>query len=269
MRYLLLIFSLTLLFACNRHEHKPIGPQSLTFELDTIQKEAKLENGETYLEFYVEDLRLQTQGDSTLEKIKGQIHRHLIEGNLNTVQDIETYESLFDSITAEYQRLLITDYAPHNSWLLGQYIKVYYNENGLFSYLSEHHSYTGGAHPHTYQSSQLIQLSNGEILKLENLIEPKDNVELQRLGESYFRNQIQANERTSLNDLGFWFENDQFYLPEAFTIDSAGIHFFYNAYDIAPYAMGEFYFLIPAETVKVLLKPEYQVLFEREKTPAS
>jgi hypothetical protein len=34
------------------------------------------------------------------------------------------------------------------------------------------------------------------------------------------------------------FENDQFFLPDNFAIVEEGITFFYNSYEIAPYAMG-------------------------------
>ncbi|MBO6760471.1 MAG: DUF3298 domain-containing protein [Roseivirga sp.] len=42
----------------------------------------------------------------------------------------------------------------------------------------------------------------------------------------------------SLEERGYWFENDRFELTENFAIINKSLIFYFNPYEIAPYAMG-------------------------------
>lgn len=269
MRYLTLILLFFALYACEGPKPKPVGPQSLDFRIDTIQKVATLAKGESYFDFFIEDLKIDTKNNALIQAINDSIQARLLSGNINFSGQVDSYQALFDSICAEYQRLLKSDYPPYSAWDLSQSIKVAHNGDGLFSLESTHGAFTGGAHPNVYSSSQLIRLNDGQYLNLDSIIKASKMSELLALGESFFRNEYRIGETASLNEEGFWFEEDRFRFPEVFTLDTAGLHFHYNTYDIAPYAMGHFFIDIPASYLHDFLKPQYLIVAHSEAAPES
>ncbi len=65
-------------------------------------------------------------------------------------------------------------------------------------------------------------------------------------------------EGAALKDSGFTFENDLFTLPENFALRDEGLAFYYNPYDVAPYAMGPTEIVLSWEEIKDLLAPPYK-----------
>ena len=56
--------------------------------------------------------------------------------------------------------------------------------------------------------------------------------------EKKFRSEQNIAKDQSINENGFWFENDTFYLPESVGFTQDSLIFVYNQYDIASYADG-------------------------------
>lgn len=269
MRYLTLILFFPFLYSCDEAAPVASGRQSISYELDTLSNEAKLENGETYFNFFIEELKIDSEGDSTVLFINNRIQKNLLEANLSFAENPKSYQALFDSICAEYQRLLSSDYPPIGPWDLSQSIRVIHNDNGLFSYQSTHSAFTGGAHPNQYSSTQLFRLRDGALLNLDSIVLEGQMADFKQLGESIFRNEYHIAEGDRLNDADFWFDENEFRFPENFTLDSTGLHFHYNAYDIAPYAMGHFFIDIPPRYLNDYLKPEYIINPIPAKSPES
>jgi len=257
MRYLPLFLLSILLFSCDPPIEEKPSLQSLDYKIDTIQKQAKLDRGDVYFEFYIENIQLKGEKDSLLVAIEDSIQKHLLTANINFAAQVHSYQALFDSISAEYQRLLKSDYPPYSPWDLSQSLRIVHNGNGVFSYESTHGAFTGGAHPNRFSQSQFIRLKDGRDLPLDSLVIAGKMNDLLDLGEQLFRNEYQLSELSPLNDAGFWFDENQFRFPENFTMDSLGLHFHYNAYDIAPYAMGHFFVDIPDKYLSEFIKPQY------------
>ena len=96
--------------------------------------------------------------------------------------------------------------------------------------------YTGGAHGYGTTSFLNIDPKTGEELTLKELF--KNNKEFIAFAEEKFRAQQNIGNDQSINDNGFWFENDEFYLPESVGFTQDSLIFVYNQYDIASYADG-------------------------------
>ena len=77
---------------------------------------------------------------------------------------------------------------------------------------------------------------------------------LNKIVEPHFRKLFKLTSKESLNDNGFWFENDQFSVYENFTFQVGELLVYYNSYDIAPYSGGPTELLVPFEEIKHLLK---------------
>ncbi len=96
--------------------------------------------------------------------------------------------------------------------------------------------YTGGAHGYGTTSFMNIDPQTGEELSADNLF--KDKKEFTDFAEKKFRIEQKIAQEISINDTGFWFENEEFYLPESVGFTQDSIIFVYNQYDIASYADG-------------------------------
>ena len=76
-----------------------------------------------------------------------------------------------------------------------------------------------------------IQLSD---LLVDGYLEP-----LSALAEKAFRENRGLAADASLEDAGFRFKDNRFVLTDNFALDSAGLLFHYNEYEIAAYVYGE------------------------------
>lgn len=114
---------------------------------------------------------------------------------------------------------------------------VEYGRNNVIIYKSECHYYTGGAHPNTMVTYLNFDPISGEEITLTDIF--KDGYEeylCNRLTDA-LADKIGANSRKEILEKGYLNFND-IYPSENFMLQKDSIQFFYNRYDIAPYALG-------------------------------
>ena len=143
---------------------------------------------------------------------------------------LTNYEKAYQLSKSELQK----DYYP--SWEFSCEAKLYYEDEFFVNLIVEHYQFTGGAHGYSATQSILIDKINGKKLNYEKMF---TNLEMVKSKvESAFREQFKIPLGKSLNEYGFFFENDQFILPENIFFSNDTILFVYNPYEIAPYAKG-------------------------------
>ncbi len=111
--------------------------------------------------------------------------------------------------------------------------------------------FTGGAHGYGTTSFLNIDPQTGEEFTSNELF--KDNKEFTAFAEKQFRSQKKIAKGQSINEDGFWFENDEFYLPESVGFTQDSVIFVYNQYDIASYADGPIELKIALKEAKPFL----------------
>ena len=150
----------------------------------------------------------------------------------------------------------------YNEWS-GEYMSHYYSisEYGI-DYLSEKiasinkyfYEYTGGAHGVHEKVYKVYSLSNGEILKIEDiLINVNDSNLINKVKEKLLS---MADKESYFNLDELSLENNNFY------ITSKGLIFTWGIYEIAPYAMGDSEVLFLEDEILPYLKDEYKSIFE-------
>lgn len=112
--------------------------------------------------------------------------------------------------------------------------------------------YTGGAHGYSTTSFMNINPKTGNELTDEDLF--KNKKEFTAFAEKKFREQQKIGNDQSLNDPGFWFEDDVFFLPETVGFTQDSLIFVYNQYDIASYADGQIELKMALKEAKPYLK---------------
>lgn len=125
-------------------------------------------------------------------------------------------------------------------------------EKNLLTYRIDYNEYTGGAHGiymTTYLNMDLIHLRP---LRLEDIFVNDSKEALTDL----IRNQLMADNNVAtpdeLEDMGYG-STGEITPTENFYPDKEGITFFYNVYDITPYAMGPVQVKLPYEIMEHLL----------------
>lgn len=107
--------------------------------------------------------------------------------------------------------------------------------------------YTGGAHPNSALNQLVVSEETHEIISWRSIV--KDEARFHKLAEKHFRKASGLSSSESLKDL-YWFENGIFKCNENFSISKEGITFIFNAYEVAPYALGVIEFTIPMNELK-------------------
>jgi len=140
-----------------------------------------------------------------------------------------------------------------SDWELTHHINVLTQHQRFISLESNKTGYLGGAHG--FQKVQLFNFDNkGEAIKLSDLFTLGYEGELNAIAEVLFRKQHELPPEKNLEDLGFSFPNGEFQLNDNFAITEKGIRFFFNTYEIAPYAFGTTELMINYTDIQSLIK---------------
>lgn len=107
--------------------------------------------------------------------------------------------------------------------------------------------YTGGAHPNSAYSQKVVSEETHEIISWKSIVKDADRIH--KLAEKQFRKASGLSPHESLKDL-YWFENGIFRCNENFRLTRKGMTFIFNAYEVAPYALGVIEFTIPMAELK-------------------
>ena len=101
----------------------------------------------------------------------------------------------------------------------------------------------------------ISNLQNGQQMTLKDLLNPGYEGEINVIAEQAFRDSRNIAPDVSLEGEGFWFQNNTFAINNNFGILEDGLAFHFNAYEVAPYAMGTSDFTIPYEDIMSLIPP--------------
>ncbi len=135
------------------------------------------------------------------------------------------------------------DYEPQPTdggqpWFLEREVSVVHNTPEIVSLRLVWRAFAGGAHGMTETAFRSLDPRTGRSLGLADVLGDGYEETLLPLAEARFREVHALEEDTSLAEAGFIFDDDTFALPENVRIDGAGLTFYYNLYEVAPYAFG-------------------------------
>ncbi|MGM0589153.1 MAG: DUF3298 domain-containing protein [Bacteroidota bacterium] len=194
-----------------------------------------------------------------LDSLDSYIERRLF-APLFQSEPIQSINQLEDQMVQEYTELL-SQYPDYNfKWELDRNIKIIFNKSSLVSLRYSEFTYTGGAHPNSWELYTTFNYRTGQELVVKDYIKTDSLAALRKIAEARFRSLKGIPESASLKSYGYWFTNNKFTLSENVALGPKGIIFYYNNYEIAPYAMGATRLIIPYKVCKSLLKQEYNTI---------
>lgn len=141
-----------------------------------------------------------------------------------------------------------------SGWHYSAEIAVEVLTDTLLSLSTAEEFYTGGAHGGNGMYFININPVTGADFTLSNLLKPGYEGALTTLGEKIFRSVRELPDTSSLSENYFEFPDDKFALNQNYGFTTEGIVFYYNSYEIAPYASGPTRVLIPYSEIKEWVK---------------
>ena len=127
-----------------------------------------------------------------------------------------------------------------------------YGRENIINYRLVEDVFMGGAHPCTITTILRFNAMTGEFIALENLFPYPQQQELQELLLEKLMKMNQARSLEDLHKRGILEMLDMF-ISNNFALREDSIEFYYNEYDIAPYAYGAFSICLSYEEVQELM----------------
>lgn len=184
-------------------------------------------------------------------EIESQVVNFLLSNQIDSLRNIEmTIDESLEAFVKDYDNL--HQHFPNiSAYELILNDSISYQNEKMLSLVSNRYSYVGGAHGISSKIFLNFDISNGEIIEKEELF--TNFSEVLKIAENCFKKE-QNILADSLNEKGFWFEDDKFHFPENVGIVGEHLVLYYNPYEIAPYVEGVFEVKIPIKEIKEYLK---------------
>ncbi|MCB7482029.1 DUF3298 and DUF4163 domain-containing protein [Christiangramia sediminis] len=254
MKRILLPFVMALLLiACadEKKETEPKPEKELSFSIKSIEKrlnDCEPEKGECT---FISMIFPVAENDSIAAK---NINREIENFLINTIdyQDeggAEKPEELAETFIQNYKETAqeFPEYElPWEATING---KVAYSNPKIISLKFNTDIFTGGAHG--YRSTRYLNFNaeNGKLLHTEDIF----SSEFIDYVEKDFRKKQNIPSNENINSTGMFFENDEFHLPQNIGLTEEKVILHYNAYEIAPYAAGNFIMTYSKSEIKQFL----------------
>lgn len=148
-----------------------------------------------------------------------------------------TIEEIMDEFINDYNKF-INETSSSQGWELTRDIEVRFINDDFISIVYAEYSYLGGAHPNNFVLFSNLSLHTGNKIKLTDIFVDDYLPELTKIAEEEFRKLKNLNTAQTLNEAGYWFEDNLFKLNNNFAINDSNLTFFYNKYEISAYSYG-------------------------------
>jgi len=143
------------------------------------------------------------------------------------------------------------------NWEKIQQIRVLHNEHDILSLESYKYGFTGGAHGLSISKFRVIDLKDGHQITLDEIFREDYRNDLRDIINAAARVKYKLERNQSLADAGF--NSDYIDAGPNFYITKDGIGFYYNQYEVAPFALGPIDIFINYKEFMRILKPESPV----------
>jgi hypothetical protein len=165
-------------------------------------------------------------------------------------------EKLLDGIKQVYfENYLATNEGIYNetmasafNWQSLKFLHILMNNSHILTFYIDHYAFTGGAHGLQTRQFTVVNLWTGKEVMLKDVFKEDSESGLIALLSNKIHMMNHLPTTQSLKDAGFY--TDTVKPADNFYITPDGIGFYYNQYDIAPFALGPIDVFIPFGELK-------------------
>jgi hypothetical protein len=137
------------------------------------------------------------------------------------------------------------------NWQSLKFLHILMNGSHILSFYIDHYAFTGGAHGFQTRQFTVVNLWTGKEVRLKDIFKENSATQLSSILSDKIHEKNHLPTTQNLKDVGFF--TDTIKPTDNFYITREGIGFFYNQYDIAPYASGAIDVFIPFNELKDLM----------------
>lgn len=256
----LLLFTLSLIWACNSENKDKKVAHVITAENDTLTY--RYDSVKVVSNHFIKP-EVNPEADSTTAVVtypifeNDSLNNYIKRQVFNFFAEEEhptAYEDIASSFIRGYNEFYTENPGTIQSWYLRIDIDVLKQFHNYIALQYTHSDYAGGAHGNTSISYLNFNPKTNQPVTLDSLIRPEKKAELTKIAEAIFR----ENEKISATEpleKHYFFTNGKFYLPQTFYVGDKGLTFLYNAYEIKAYAYGTTTLIVPFDKLKDIAKP--------------
>jgi len=168
--------------------------------------------------------------------INAQISEQIIQSIFKPSEN-PTIEAMMTEFINDYNKF-INETGSSQGWELTRDIEVRFFNDDFISMVYAEYSYMGGAHPNNFVLFSNYSLNTGNKIKLSDILVDDYLPELTKIAEEEFRKLKKLNTAQTLNEAGYWFEDNLFTINNNFALSDKNLTFYYNTYEISAYAYG-------------------------------
>ncbi len=168
-------------------------------------------------------------------------------------ENSENVDQLIKEYLDEYKKFKREFPDSWQQWEVERTAEIVFQDENILAADIHEYSFLGGAHPNSYLNFYNFNLSTGELIKLSDLFIDGYETELNKVAESIFRKEKGISRNVDMSKSGYWFKDNKFSVNNNFLLNDEGILFYYNSYEIAPYAVGPTRIFIPYENIKHII----------------
>jgi hypothetical protein len=179
--------------------------------------------------------------------IKNTIAAALNGGVEGKVKSIEAQGNEFVSEYKEYSKETPDTFGR---WYRTVSTDIITFNDSLLSLQVTDESFEGGAHGSYTTTFINLRTTDGSVFDLSDFLKPGYEPDLRKAGEEIFRETRELADTASFEFNGYSFDENAFALNSNYGFRREGIVFYYNSYEVAPYAMGTTEVLIPYERIR-------------------
>ncbi len=246
------------LIACEQ-QPPPLPFPDIQYEMRTMEQETGNEDDSSsaYAVIKIAYPEVTKAGRDTVKGLLNQYIYCFINDQFNDSLCQYTIEGHMGSFIDEYEKF--KSFVPDSKqrWEDRKTIAVLTDTLGIFSIGLSSYSYTGGAHSNSAKYFANFNAFNGDYIRLGDVLTEGFLDPLTDIAEKVFRDMKKLKPQDSLDTSGYVFEDNQFALNENYLLTDRSLVFFYNNYEIAPYASGTTKLVIPYQLITHLVNQEH------------
>lgn len=156
---------------------------------------------------------------------------------------------------AEYDTIMSVTDGMESTYALDVNSEVISETEDDFTVSVSYYINTGGAHPNSLLKYMVFNKKSGNLMTLEDILNPGYETQLNKLIDGAFRKEKGLSPEDDLTKKGNLFEN-KITFNNNFTVTNDSLKFYYNNYEIAAYAYGPTEISIPLSDLKEFLKEQ-------------
>ena len=252
-KLLFLVIPGLIFLACSKKEEQKKLPVTYEMKNFRVESEGGCKSDTLPCALYEVNFPVFTGLDSAVTKvIQKEIDASVSMGNPEA--EGETMDQVGKGFIEDFEDFKSEFKDEPMGWHYSGVVEVEVLTDSLLSLSVAEEYFTGGAHGGygTYYIN--LRPGSGEVFSLNDYFKPGYEEPLRNAAEKVFRKVRELSDTASFDDALFEFPDNNFQFNDNYGFTKDGIVFFFNSYEIAPYAAGPTEVLVPYGEVKAWVR---------------